>query len=365
MSDLKNFLKGKTFVESLKEFKKHNIDTRIYKDIYLVYPNVNQELNDSDFVKQCNYTYIDKKTNDILHYFSQIEELYTDFEQVLNYAKTCDDYKMMLRCEGTLIKIYYHNNEWKIGTNRNPEAQMSFWNSKKSFKELFYECILENYESVTDFYNTLEKGYCYSFVMQNPDNNMCIKTGDYVIHQINRVNLETMKEELNENMCFNHEEIAKKFIEILLKNQKLTANYVFYMYKNDTVTRVVVESEEIKKLKEIYGNCKDIRIRYLTCLNDKPMLDAIRENYPQYSEDYDEIETDMSILLYGLCIVYHNIYVKKERVTLNGIHKKILYDIHGEYLKTKKDVDINTVKDVLNNYNHGELHLAFKTKLKI
>ncbi len=367
MAELKNFLDGKTYVESFKEFRKHDIDMRVYPDVYIVYPNVNQKLDDSDFVKQCNYAYIDKKTNKIIHYFSQIEELYIDFQQVLNYAKSCNDYKMMLRFEGTLIKIYEHENEWKIGTNRNPEAQMSFWNSKKSFKELFYECVLENYESLEAFYATLEKGYCYSFMMQHPENNLCIKSGDYVIHQINRVNLTTMEEELNENLCLKHEEIAKKFTEILLKKQKLTDNYVFYMYKDGKTTRVFLDSDEMKNLKEIYGNNKDIRIRYMVLLanGETERLKMIRENYPQYSEDYDEMDTKMAILLYGIYIVYYKIYIKGEKVNVRGIHKKLIHNIHARYTRTDEATDLNTIKDILKNYNVGELTAALKTEIKI
>lgn len=357
MSALVNILQGKTYEQSMEFFEKNNIKTKDNGDIYVVYPRDNTK-NQEDFVKQCNYAFVDKKTNKIVHYFTQIDEIYENSQEVLDYAKKCETYKIMLRFEGTLIKVYYHNDEWKIGTNKVPNAAMAFWNSDKSFKELFYECVVSDHglnmdgERIPDdkaydnFLASLDKGFCYSYVIQHPENNLCIKTKDFILHEINRVDLETMEEILNKDIC-----IDEPLVDLFSKSTNVTSNYVLYLYDQEKLSRIMLDSEEFTELKEIYGNCKSITMRYIECLDSEFMRMNIRKKYPKYLDDYDDIDLSLSINLYDMYLTYHRMYVKKERVDLKGIHKDILYKIHGVYLKTKKDIELDDIKKVLvSNY---------------
>ena len=76
--------------------------------------------------------------------------------------------------EGTMINLFYdtENGCWEVATKNRIRAENMFFRDKtgdgKTFREMFMETMkFTNLDLVT-----LDKHYCYSFVMQHPDNNI-------------------------------------------------------------------------------------------------------------------------------------------------------------------------------------------------
>ena len=64
--------------------------------------------------------------------------------------------------DGTMINLFYANDEWIIST-RSEIGGYNKWNNKKSFRQMFDECSQLDYE-------TLDKTMSYSFVMRHTEN---------------------------------------------------------------------------------------------------------------------------------------------------------------------------------------------------
>ena len=64
--------------------------------------------------------------------------------------------------DGTMINLFYHNEEWLIST-RSEIGGYNKWDTKKSFRQMFDEC------SNID-YDILDKTMSYSFVMKHIEN---------------------------------------------------------------------------------------------------------------------------------------------------------------------------------------------------
>lgn len=68
--------------------------------------------------------------------------------------------------DGTMIRLFYHNGEWKKSTNRCINADSASWGPVKSFGGLFDDAA--KYYNLD--YSRLNTEHCYVFVMQHPTN---------------------------------------------------------------------------------------------------------------------------------------------------------------------------------------------------
>ena len=74
--------------------------------------------------------------------------------------------------DGTMINLFFNeiNNEWEVATRSTVAANTQFFvnseTDKRSFREMFFEaCRLSNLDV-----NLLDNNFCYSFVLQHPNN---------------------------------------------------------------------------------------------------------------------------------------------------------------------------------------------------
>ena len=353
MSLLKIFLENKTSKESIESFDKLGLKTILYKDVYVVCPYSMEDL-DNKLSNQCNYTIIDINTNKIVHYFSEIELNTENVEKIIEKYNKYTDYIMTRRFEGSLIRVYNLNGKWCVGTNKKPDASSVFWSSEKSFKHLFYECVTECYNtsSLEEFFKTLDEDFCYSYIIQHPENNLAIKSEQKVVYLVNKVNLKTMDEFLNKSMI-----VDNIFTDVLedIDVSGSTDNYIMYMYNKNSpnnYSRIILDSNRFKELKKFYGNSVDIGIRYLEVYRDYYVKSKLKNLFKEHTETFDVIEQ----LLYSCAMnyfeIYKNMYIFKKNLKLEPLTKTIMYKIHGIYLEKIKDKTIKdkgiTINDAIN-----------------
>lgn len=83
----------------------------------------------------------------------------------INWSKASASKKI----DGSLIKVFYHN-EWKVATNGTIDAYKATANevTNLTFGELFERAILRDYDSMEDFYSTLDEWSTYMFELVSP-----------------------------------------------------------------------------------------------------------------------------------------------------------------------------------------------------
>lgn len=99
-------------------------------------------------------------------------------QKSLGQIDTKDSIDLIVCHEGTLIKLFAHNDKWFLSTNKKLNALQSHWANAKSFGDQFIET-LEAMSNISfdTFTFGLNQKYCYCFVLTAVDKNriVCFK----------------------------------------------------------------------------------------------------------------------------------------------------------------------------------------------
>ena len=198
MRELKEFIGNTKFVDLKEIFDPIKVTIKDHNNLYML--SFEDDANfENKVVRQCNGTIFEKDTNILVHFsFEKCYDGYSGDKDSYNYDNIGENYTIEPFFEGSTIRIFYYEEEWKMGTSRRIEADTSYWTSQKSFKELFIEGIKSTYNDINfkDYLETLDKNNCYTYLLQHPENRMLIKTDIALVYQINEIESHTLKLEL-------------------------------------------------------------------------------------------------------------------------------------------------------------------------
>jgi hypothetical protein len=323
-------LQGKSF-----EFLKKNCEFTIKEndDLYMLSFNRKNDLND-DIVRCVNGIILEKETNKLVHYaFSKAYEGLNEEEGEEPYLGELGNFRAELIIEGTLIKVFYHNEKWNIGTSRNIDAVYSYWGSDKSFKELF----LQTAEDKGLDLDSLDKNCCYSYILQHSE--VCIGYDSVYdgIWPLNKINLDTLEETLYVPTYRDNPQIED------LRNQ-MSYNTNF-MLITETGKRIKMLSKEYKHAKALLNNNPSVKWTCLEILKDQKSHEFIKY-FPSKSPILDEVNSKLRYTIEELHRLYFDRFIKKIRVDMPYKYRKIIYNLHGNFKFNK----IKTTKQVIANY---------------
>lgn len=199
--------------------KKYSFDElkKIFEDKYklkIIIDKSNEyymisETYESDFknkiVRECTGIIINKSSNKILHYFGEkaYESIYNMIDNksnnFLNLEESkIDYYYISPYINGYIIKMFYYKGKWNFSSSMH--TNIKFFNIKKgnnTLYDIFKDSILNGYGKMKDFEDSLDKDYCYSFILNKKDGK---------IKMLNKTNLKTLNIEFNIN---NYVELKK------------------------------------------------------------------------------------------------------------------------------------------------------------
>lgn len=237
------------------------------------------------------------------------------------------DVKMQIYTEGTLIKVFYHE-EWKIATSHIINAAFCFWNNEKSFKELFYESGV-NYEN-------FDRDYCYSFILQHPENHITKKINVIFVKMLSKYHIET-GQDFNECEGYIYSPGSTKTLEYFLSENNFNEDAIAYIGDK----RVKILSRETLKIRENQKIKKETVVKYLknwsrgefSCQKEFDIVKNI-----------DDLVKDEAILVYHQYRLKH---IKKQDIDILKRHKNLIYNIHGCYLRDKTPITLEFTKSSL------------------
>lgn len=343
MENLKSLLeslKPKTFEEI-----KNNCEFCIKENgnLYMLSFNENNDLND-DLVREVNGIILEKDTNKLVHYsFSKAYDGLSKQDGEDPYLKELDKFRVENLVEGTLIKVFYYDNQWIVGTSRNIDAVYSHWGSEKSFKELFLETCKKPEVNI-DIEN-LDKNFCYSYILQHPEITIGYDITVPDVISLNKINLDTLEVS----------NLMEGFSQSLSKEEVL--NQVCYnknfMIITDDNKRIKILSDAYKYAKNLLNNNPNLKWAYLESIQDNNE-EEFRRFFPSKSDIFDYVDSK----IYDTIETVHNLYIIKfikhdKETTVPKRFYKTLGQLHGRYKKTNE----KTTKEVI--YEHL---LDLKTK---
>jgi len=274
--------------------------------------------------------------------------------------------------EGTMINLFFHNNEWVIATKNSVGGNNSFYiighTRQMSFRTMFDECCQSN-NIVLDNLNTR---YIYSFVMQHTNNRIINKFDNnqlYLIavyakpdepypESISMVkDVKTAMPELgfSENTSVKtpdvFDETSKDIIE-----KKFATPYTDYlvmgvhMFNTVTGTRSKLRNPAYEELKKLRGNQAKVEYHYIA-LRKQGRVDEFLDFFPEYTDDFNTFECKIQNFQHSLFEKYNECYLNKKKPLkeYEPAFKSHMYAIHEDYKLTKESTKMNTIIDYTQN----------------
>lgn len=216
----KNYGELKTIFE-----KKYNIKVNMDKNKnYYMLLITNKSNIRKKIVRQCSGTIIDTKTNNILYYFG--EKSYQN--NFITESYLLDSFLVGPYINGIIIKIFKHNNKWKMATSNHTNIK-NFKINNIILYDIFKKTIIDLFDSTQLFFKHLDSDHCYTYLLYNINYKNNIKL-------INKVNLKTLEIDFN----------IKDYIPLInlsIENNNDIKKYILLKIDGKEIKRIHIDKE--------------------------------------------------------------------------------------------------------------------------
>jgi hypothetical protein len=325
----------KKTVEAEPYFLKIKEDNKC-PDLALLHSQSNSDVNLS-IVRICNGLIIDKNNLKIVCYtFEKLKDDNVPVDEV-NYNECFIEDAV----EGTLFRLYFYNNVWQLSTKKCLCASSSKWISQKNFQELFMEA------TTPELINNLNTMNCYSFILSHPENNIIHKQSMPILYHISTRDLNTLTE-IEEYVGV--PKIPRIPLSTYLENTNISSiysNYINntnlntegYVFIDQTYKRHKIIKNNIKHVRQLWGNNNNRFFRYLELRKDNNLLTEYINHFPNDKDSFVDYEKKVYDLANSILDVYMNKFVNKTNTIVPFYFKKIIYILHGDFLKSREQTN--------------------------
>lgn len=247
--------------------------------------------------------------------------------------------------EGTMINMYYYNDEWRIATRSNIGANNKFFKDSPTFRKLFEE-IIEKRPLPMDRLNT---NYCYSFVMQHPKNRIVSNvTKRLVLCDIFQCNedftvehIPIMKNWYENPQLYYHVDIPKvyhirSFEDAIVKyanpNHTTNFNIMGFVMRLGNL-RAKYRNPEYEYARLLRGNQPKIQFQYLN-LRKSGRVKQFLKYYPEYADAFSTYRKEVHYFTQTLHKYYIDCFIYKTQSLdkYSYEYRPHLYALHNDYL---------------------------------
>jgi len=256
--------------------------------------------------------------------------------------------------EGTMINLFFDNNKWEIATRSSIGGNIKFHQEKegKTFKEMFEE--VKEYVKL-DF-DKLEKKYCYSFVLQHPENRIVKAFTEKKLYLISIYEIKHLEnkeihiDEMDKGTKKLHMEGTNvTFPEIQSQYQDysslvqdcsqgmLSYSIMGFVLKTETGIRSKVRNISFEEVRRLRGNHAKHQYLYLILRKDGTLKKYL-DFYPEDGKVFENYRTQIYNFLQSLYLNYSRCYKRKEKVLLEFPFqfRQLMFELHHEYFSKKK-----------------------------
>ena len=313
------------------------------------------KMNSNETIRKTRGIILDKDTKKIISYPLEGKISLDMFKQNIKW----EDIVIEESIDGTLINMYYYNNKWNYSTNSTLNASC-YWNSKKSFKELFKET-LRTYDFNKKILN---KNYTYSFILCHPDTrNVTFYKKARIYHILSR-NLVTGKEvslnlnipkpkilkldDINNINCHSYKDLFSYCAKLPYNKEGVM------LFSKDRTFRTKIKGKKHIMVRNIRGNHCNTYYTILESIryNKNNRLNKLLKYFPEYKETYNTIKNKIMILQNELVKEYTEIKkLKNKDYNKQYKYKKAIKELHSQYIFLIKSYkpNIHTYKPNIND----------------
>jgi hypothetical protein len=294
------------------------------------------------WMRYCRGIIVDTKTNKVICVppmksieFSSIDECYFPDNNDKEYSVLLD---------GTMINMFYHNDEWILSTRSSIGAKTR-WDGKRTFADLFKEA-----EPKTHWREQLQTDHCYSFVLvhfQNRNVSPVNENGIFLVEQhkmgdtIQKVKLDTL-EGVQNVISFDSDYLNnyKQPLYFSIKGVTIQINNKRYKWINPNFTYV-------SQLKMNHNN----KLMNYISLRQCGKLKEYLQYFPEESERFNNYRDEFNIIKDDIFNGYlaRFVYKTKKMSDISYPLRPLLYELHKRYLDTQEKTTIKVVSDYLHD----------------
>ena len=281
--------------------------------------------------------------------------------------------------EGTMINVFWDKqiNNWNINTRNTVGADVSFFklDVRKTFYTMFFEALTASGLEL----NNLNKSYCYSFVLQHPDNRIVvpIKSPTLYLVQVYQITNKLVdvismddvrKDELWKSTNIKFPMIYDNWNSYEDLNNKYASMNTDYSIMGVTIKNTVtndrckIRNPVYEDVRQLRGNQPKLQYRYLT-LRKNGKISEYLKFYPECKKDFSKYRDQLHAFTNALFINYVSCYIKKEKPLgeYGGQYKTHMFKLHQIYLNVLKEqklfiTNTEVIKYVNNLHESQQLH---------
>lgn len=301
-----------------------------------------------------------------------------DVDEIKQIFSNCENKIFIKSYEGTLVRLYNHNEKWYISTHRKLDAFKSRWSSSSSFGHIFIKGIVdslgqkfkeENEEKVFEkFVSTLDKNGIYFFILCSNKDNKVLTEIDSNIQKVLSIGMiynhrdDKYYYTMNEDISLEKPEIYKfnSYTDIIehVKNCNYKETQGLFVIDDNFDTYKVVNNK-YKELSDKKITEYKLKYGYLRVRNNEEDRKKYKEENKEHTIFFENIEKSIFELAKKLFSLYIRRYIKKEMFyTSKEIHNilKICHKWHRDDY-SKNIVNLNIV---INNLNQNQPYFLIK-----
>jgi len=328
---------------------------------------------------------LNKKTKKILAFSPPKSLSWSEFTQN-NTVEECVITKFE---EGTMINLFYDKDlgDWEISTKSSIGGRYKYFKeSPKTFRSMFLEAM--NYTGLE--FNMLDPDYCYSFVLQHPENRIVVLHKKMKLILTNIYQFQDMKiyeqpisiQYISEGESMEKDvmgdiltSLQKKYApgaaghtweEIYNSNQKMDIEYTnvgIQVYNKITGYRTKLRNPSYEQVKFLKGNSPKLQFQYYN-LRQADKVKEFLVYYPEYKIEFSRLRTQLHRWTRQLCNLYRECFINKKKPLREFAHqfKPHMFHLHKLYLEELRTegnyVSLSEVIKYVNSLHPAKLMYA-------
>lgn len=295
---------------------------------------------------------------------------------IQNYSETGEGIVAEEFVEGTMINVFWDpsigvTGGWEIATRNTPGATSTFFKGAKGKKgKSFRDMFLEAAENCNLVLNMLNPIYCYSFVLQHPENRIVVPfkkaqlylTGVYTIQHddsniyVESFNPQIMKDYFPSNVTIQFPEIYKfdNYSDLIEKYASMNTSYNLVgvmLHNRITGERAKIRNPVYEQVRSLRGNQPKLQYQYLS-LRKEGKVGEFLKFYPENKKEFSGFRDQVHLFTDTLFGNYKSCYIKKDKPLKEypDQYRTHMFNIHQIYLSDLREKNQFITSSIVQKY---------------
>ena len=284
------------------------------------------------------------------------------------------NYEIQNFVEGTMINVFWDNNlnDWELATRSNIGAKCCFnmeFNKNRTFRYMFLDAM----NKINMEFDSLNKNYSYSFVLQHTENRIVVPIKKTDLYLTNVYSFDTNIVNLVPKEKWFVKNIESHIVETEIKTPGLAdltlinsfndlINHVgcgnlnykilgYILFNNQTGERIKIRNANYEYVRRLKGNTPKLQYQYYYLRQTNKVKEYLYY-YPEMTEIFTNLRNDLHNWTRELQNNYFNCFIKKEKKLKDYPHefKPHMYQLHKIFVDELREKKESVTKAIVVNY---------------